>query len=156
MCRPIKVVFSILLTSEPMGSKTTCHRCGWEWEYNGEKNRYCSCPNCKTSTPIGSETVSNNQSSSESSSSGQKQVITVENPVDEGEVELEEAFDEVVTVVYKEIDGVSENVRDVEDRLDAVETNLNKQTNELREAVSMVVDEVTEGEGGVEWDYATQ
>jgi DNA-directed RNA polymerase subunit RPC12/RpoP len=29
-----------------------CKRCGREWDYKGQKEYYCSCPDCRTSVKI--------------------------------------------------------------------------------------------------------
>lgn len=34
-----------------MNKKIECHRCGYKWEYKGNKE-YASCPNCYTKVKI--------------------------------------------------------------------------------------------------------
>ncbi|MDD4110181.1 MAG: hypothetical protein PHS54_01355 [Clostridia bacterium] len=32
--------------------KLICQRCKWEWNYSGEREYFCCCPNCKTSVKV--------------------------------------------------------------------------------------------------------
>jgi Zn finger protein HypA/HybF involved in hydrogenase expression len=35
----------------------TCQRCKHEWEYNGKRSYFVTCPNCRTSVSITKATV---------------------------------------------------------------------------------------------------
>jgi len=32
--------------------RVKCSKCGYEWNYKGKRNRYVTCPNCKSSVKI--------------------------------------------------------------------------------------------------------
>lgn len=40
--------------------KLKCKRCKKEWEYNGDRDYYATCPDCKTSVKINEEDQENN------------------------------------------------------------------------------------------------
>lgn len=78
-----------------------CQRCGYEWNYTGEQEHYCTCPACMTSVPV------------------DRTVAEVAEDVDGADVVDESAGSEVVIELDGEVQelSVEEAIQELADRV---------------------------------------
>lgn len=135
----------------------TCQRCGHDWEYTGQSEHYCTCPNCKTSVSVrGSERAEPSETAERGTTTDRtpETVAVQAGGHEEQEMALAEAIaalDESVTELYElqaaRSDSVGELAQEVEERgrsVDDLESGL--------EEVAGYFEEFIEANGG-EFEY---
>lgn len=145
--------------------KTTCHRCGHEWDYSGDSDHYCSCPTCRTSVKVGREPDSEDSESEEApegspqeapqeaTQSAQADMGEPTVVIDTGGVQRDLPVTEAVKELYErqtDLGGAHEAHRQRQDDLAEEVAQLGEQIEEVASILKAVV-EVAGGEA----DYET-
>jgi len=113
----------------------TCGKCGYEWEYGGVSDYYCTCPSCKTSVNLQEQP----EGAGASGTAGlENRVAAVEEEVDalhESEQKPMEGTADWIEGLEGETRRLESRVNEYVDRLEGVEDATTEVASALRELV---------------------
>lgn len=137
----------------------TCQRCGHGWEYSGQSEHYCTCPNCKTSVSVrGSERAEPSETAERGTTSDRtpETVAVQAGGHEEREMELSEAIvalDESVTELYELQSSQSGSVGELAQEAEERERSVDDLERGLEEVASYFKQVMEEMGGEVEYDH---
>lgn len=135
-----------------------CHRCGREWDYNGQSDRYGTCPNCKTSVKLegASERAEPSETAERCPDPSERSVEIVagagephEETIPDAIVALDVSVGELYELVSDRSETVGEIVAGVEEREEAIE----ELEDGLGELAGYFEEMIEEAGGEVEYDH---
>lgn len=143
-----------------MGTTTVCDKCGYDWEYGGESDNYCTCPRCKGSVKVGNEMTPEEKREAEEESDYETDRPPVPEVVLEtGGIQREVPVTDAVKEVHEqvaEVGGAQEEQRQRVDRAEAdigeVVSEIQQVRREVREVARYLKGVVEEMGGEVEYD----
>lgn len=135
----------------------TCQRCGHDWEYSGQSEHYCTCPNCKTSVSVRGSERAEPEAERGTTSDRMAGTVAVEaGGHEEREMpmaEAVEALDQAVTELYELQTAQGETVSELAQGVEEQSDDVDDLRDGLEELAGYFAELVEEAGGEVDYDH---
>ena len=137
---------------------TTCDKCGYEWDYGGQSDHYCTCPSCKGSVKVGNDFTPEEKEKEEKEREGDSpnippdQVPEPEVLLENGDLQREVPVTDAVKEVHESVNSIGAATEVQRQQVDEVADDVARLREEVREVARYFQGVVEELGGEVEYE----